>query len=65
MNPVASVIMPCSNAASHPSESVGNVLTPPREDRELVIVDDGAWKRDLSAARKIFRTAMQQAYGAL
>ncbi len=42
MNPAVSIIMPCYNAASHLSQSVGSVLAQTRADWELVIVDDGS-----------------------
>lgn len=42
MNPAISIIMPCYNAASHLSQSVGSVLAQTRADWELVIVDDGS-----------------------
>lgn len=42
MNPAISIIMPCYNASSHLSTSVGSVLAQTRADWELVIVDDGS-----------------------
>lgn len=42
MIPTVSIIMPCYNAASHLSLSVGSVFSQTCADWELVIVDDGS-----------------------
>lgn len=70
MTALTSIIMPCYNAASHLSQSVGSVLSQTRADWELIIVDDGSadasWRelQRLAAADPRIRVFRQTNAGA-